>query len=161
MGNKENLKKALEIGLCNAEYYISWFALCILRVHSRITRDVVEVVRAIREKECPQHDVFDENGSMTKVPRWRTHSRVHKHIHGVCEPTCGSQVSPWWCNASHPTDVHSTRELGEPGGDSQHLVSRRKLVYTSGKEKYLERGVEKEGQRCPVSIRVKCGSTYR
>ena len=43
--------------------------------------------------------------------------------------------------------MYSAGQLGEPGGDSQHLVSRRKPVYTSGKDKYLERGVKKEGQR--------------
>ena len=55
--------------------------------------------------------------------------------------------------------MYSTGQLREPGGDSHHLMSRRRPVYTRGKDKYLERGVETEGQRCPVSIRVKCGST--
>ena len=29
-----------------------------------------------------------------KVQGWRKHSGAHQHIHGVCEPTCGIQVSP-------------------------------------------------------------------
>ena len=61
--------------------------------HKRL-RDVAETIKAVREEECPQQDVFDEKDSQTEVQRRRKHSRAHKHIHGVCEPTCSSQVSP-------------------------------------------------------------------
>ena len=60
----------------------------------KCTQDVAEAVWSLREEECPQEDVFDEKDSQTEVQRRREHSRAHKHIHGVCEPTCDNQVSP-------------------------------------------------------------------
>ena len=57
--------------------------------------------------------------------------------------------------------VYSTRQLGEFGDDSHHLMWRRKPISKSGKDKYFERGVEKEEKRWRVSIGVKCGSIDR